>query len=143
VEEYKGLLDNDKYAGVSPDTLKQELQNNPSLYRQLLEDRYDQFEQSLQKQHNPTAVLKDDPTKLAQAWVVFDRFGSEGLTQFVNLEQFRGQQVDDISGAFQQLRDAQEFFGKATSAGKTVGEHLRTFFSGSEVKGVPFQNEIN
>lgn len=143
VEEYKGLLDDNKYAGVSPDTLKQELQNNPSLYRQLLEDRYDQFEQSLQKQHNPTAVLKDDPTKLAQAWVVFDRFGSEGLTQFVNLEQFRGQQVDDISGAFQQLRDAQEFFGKATSAGKTVGEHLRTFFSGSEVKGVPFQNEIN
>src|SRR5690625_4489894 len=138
VEEYKSLLEDEKYQNLSPDTLKQRLSKDTELYRQLLEDRFDQFEGELAKQHNSASVLKENPTKLSEAWLTYNKYGSEGLTQYVNLEQFGGVDADDVTGAFRQMQQAQEFFERAT-----IRDDVNQFFTGSPIEDVPYKDIIN
>lgn len=63
------------------------IENNEELQRQLFNDRYSLFENELSKSHNVTSMLSD-PNEKIRAYSIYDRYGAEGLTQYMNYIEF-------------------------------------------------------
>lgn len=117
-------------------TFSQAVANDPELHSQIIRDRYNQFEKKLADSHNNPSVLSD-PTKKSQAWVVYNNFGSEGLTQYINVLQ--GEQGSTLGDSY----SAKEYFQDARANGKSASELVQDFIVGSSVKGTEYDDLIN
>lgn len=107
------------------------LANNKKLHRELQKDRYNQFEEELSKHHNKVAGL-DDPTMKTKAWVVYDKKGPEGLTQFVN-----GLQEETVNDKFNE----NQYLAKSSVGDKTLSEYYKNFVVGN-VENTKFGSSI-
>lgn len=103
---------------------------NPELHKSIVQERYKQFQNALTKSHNNPALV-DDPTKKTQAYVIFDKLGSEGLTQYMNLLQ-RGDTDADITERYTGFQQAKDFFGRASLDGKNIYDMIDEFVTGGE-----------
>jgi hypothetical protein len=103
------------------------VKNNPELHRQIINDRYGEFLDALGKSHNNPALV-DDVSKKTQAWVVFDNFGSEGLTQYINGLQATGGKTP--KERVEARLGVTDFFQNASVEGKRVNELIEEFIVG-------------
>lgn len=60
------------------------LRAHPNILDRLESDRVAAFMGEVAKIHNVSSIVENNPQLKAQAFAVYDRFGSEGLTQFFN-----------------------------------------------------------
>lgn len=84
-----GLVDergNFVYGNRTDDYLAfaQEIENNPELQTSLFNDRFQNFQTELGRSHNLTSLVEADPNEKIKAFAIYDRYGKEGLTQYVN-----------------------------------------------------------
>lgn len=140
-EEF-GLLDGDGRIrfgedSVSSATFGQSVLNNEKLHKQLEIDRYKQFENELSKSHNQTSKLRDDPTLMTQAYVAYNNYGPEGLTQFMNYVEW-GDADESLGQRFQRGREAIDWLQESR-----LPELTREFVIGGEVRDVDYADEIN
>lgn len=125
--------------------ISQKIIENEDLHKQLILDRYKQFERELAKGHNPAEIVKGDMGNLTQAWVVFDKFGPEGLTQFMNYLQFKDAPNEDtpIGQRFQQGQEALNFLQTQQIEGKSLGDFVDEFVTGKRVQNIDRSEDIN
>ncbi len=88
-ERYRNLVDVDgrfKYQEEEQGRKEFEdhLRAHPHILDRLESDRVGDFMREVSKTHNVSSIVENNPQLKAQAFAVYDRFGSEGLTQFFN-----------------------------------------------------------
>lgn len=147
LDRYKTLIEGnqDQFEGLigfdNDEALSTFILNNEDVHKELAQHSYKQFEQELSKSHN-TSALFDNVTKKAQAYAVYETFGSEGLTQYVNALQYP-KDSDDLAKVFESREEAINFFENARAGDSTAKEVVKEFIVGNKVKDVPYADSIN
>lgn len=147
IETYKGLIrkspriyeefglveDKEFIYGDSRDdniTFAQQVASNPELHRKLVGHRYSQFQDALTNSFN-NANLVNDPAKKTQAWVIYDNFGSEGLTQYINGLQSEDFE-EDILTRTKTKDQAQQYFSQAKINDQSAFDLVENFVTGGD-----------
>ena len=108
---------------------------NDDLKKTLYSDRFSRFEDEVDKTHNPNALVASDPDQIAKAYAVYDSFGSEGLTQYFNYQQFKGN--PDTSSTMQMV-NALQFVNNAKSGDKGLDQVITDFIGEDEEDRLTF-----
>jgi hypothetical protein len=125
-----GIVDskgNPIYTNQNEVALQEKLRSDQALQRQVMEDRYGLFTDALAKTHNASFITESDPEQVSRAWVMFDKFGEEGLTQFVNIEQhYKAGRRDDEQDI--KVRTALDFMRYARKDGMSPIQAIDNWF---------------
>ena len=143
-----GILEEDGTLGYGDDTASnttfgQNILEDSDLHKQVQLDFYRSFENELNKSHNSPSLVTEDMTNLTRAYKIYSNYGSEGLTQYVNLLQHADADEEGISASFQRRQEAEQWFESQRSAGRDPDEQVKEFIVGSKIEGTGFDDEIN
>lgn len=106
------------------------IRNDDELHAEIESERYDEFLDKLSTSHNSGAIDESDVNDQAKAWAIYDQFGSEGLTQFLNLKEHytEGLSIEDQPN---QVQEAFKYLDSVNKNGLTPTGYIEAFF-GSE-----------
>lgn len=116
--------------------------NNRDFDGTIKEEYMSSFENELFKSHNIPISSEQDPELYANAFAIWDAYGAEGLTKFVNLIQFRPRMESVREDAWdKRYSEARSWFGTPQLNGVTPQKYVNTFM-GSLVLDPPTKNPI-
>ena len=105
------------------------VQTDDELREQVYKDRFGLFVNTIGQDHNRQGVDFNDPTQIAKAFAVFENYGSEGLTQYVNYFQRYDPQTP-LREQSPEVRRAHAFFNSPGFDGKDPREVVNNFVGG-------------
>jgi hypothetical protein len=127
---------------VGDEILANVARNNRDFDGAIKEEYMTSFEDELARTHNIPISSEQDPQLYANAFAVWDAYGSEGLTKFINLIQFAPRDRNIREEAWdKRYSDALGWFGTPQMNGVTPQKYIQGFMS-SLVLDPPQKNPI-
>lgn len=110
----------------NPNLIGQLVQTDERFRDQVYRDRFNVFLATLEKSHNRHGIDTNDPNSMAKGFAIFENYGSEGLTQYVNYFQRYNPNIpleeQDIS-----VRQAHAFFSSSDFQGESPRDVVSRF----------------
>ena len=105
------------------------IQRDPTVLNQVYDDKFKLFGSELKKAHNVSSVNLSDANDVAKAFAVYENYGSEGLTRYVNYIQNYDPSVALEQQSFN-VRDAHRFFNTPDAQGRQPKTVMESFIGG-------------
>jgi hypothetical protein len=134
-DSYKdyGLTDGKQPLGTmkDPGLLQKVIQSDPNLKNQIYQDRYRLFIADLGKAHNVTGVNLSNVDDVAQAFAIYENYGPEALTRYINYSQ---KYNPDVALADQdaEVQASYRFFNSADGTGRTPKDVVKDFIGSQD-----------
>lgn len=128
-----GLSDGKKPAPILTDkgAFGKLVASDPKLREQLYTDKYNTFYQTLGQLHNVTGVNLQDPDDVAKAYAVYDSYGPEALTMYINYTQ-KYMPGEPLEAQRPEVQAAYNFFNTPDRQGRNPSEVIERFIGSPE-----------
>jgi len=128
-----GITDFEGDLAIRGKALRSALMSNSELLSRVSNDIYAGFEEDMNNTNNRGVIDTNDINDMSEAFVVYDKMGSEALTHWVNMKEEEGlpalQEGDSRDSKYE---EAGRYFQQKTTDGKNVSELIKEFIHGNE-----------
>jgi hypothetical protein len=110
----------------NPQLIGQLVRTDQNVRTQIYKDRFNAFVQTIGNSNNRAGIDTNNPDEVAKAFAIFENYGSEGLTQYVNYFQkyIPGVPLEEQD---RNVRMAHSFFSTRDTSGRDPKEVVRDF----------------
>ena len=136
-KEFSSLVNENGRLNLSNTAFNDLINNDDELFQEVLKKRLDTFDEQLTKKHNAgvidPAMRERFPKQYAEAFAIFERFGKEGLSDYINFfQRVEPNKPFDEQDSFAQ--DAINFLNTPTQDGQTPLEFAKKVVDNTEFK---------
>lgn len=126
-----GLFNEEGVIAVDDRVLQNKLEADQEFHKKVEGIKFDEFTGALSKSHNLGGVDEENIDDMAEAYSLYEQFGSEALTHYINYKQHF---LTDKSLEEQppKVKDAIQFMNSAKKDGKTPFQYMSQFFGGED-----------
>jgi len=138
-KQFGGLVNKDGKLDMNETAFRDLFNNDQQLQQQVLDVKLNEFNEQLTNKHNAgiidPSMANRFPKRYAEAFAIFDRFGKEGLTDYINFFQ-----ETDTDVPFEEqsrfARKAIRFLNSPTQDGQTPLEYAKSVVNNTEFKPI-------